>query len=311
MFYCSQLYVSRQGEQGAALIVVLGLVAIISGWAAASSYEDLVAIRRAANMQDSHKAELACLSALELVKVLLREDAKDTQSDSLEEDWAQDAPSFPVDDGLVSAEIKDANRFLNINDLVDKAGKAKQESVTVFQNLFRQLDIDVLLVDALVDWLDKDSQSFGAGGAEDSSYYDKAYQVKNAPMDRVEELLFVIGFTPSIVRVLKPFLVVRGSNNGVTRVNINTASQEVLLALFPSLDMQSLENGRPYMVMPAQNTVSGLSSINYTRLSVQSDAFLVHTRAIFGRADRQENYFLLRGNNKVSLVWRERMIWQP
>jgi len=310
----NQFAEARQHERGAALIVVLGLVAVIAGWAATSAYEDLIAIRRADNGQAASKAELACLSALELARVALREDANNTQEDSLEEDWAMDAPVFPVDDGLVSAEVVDANRFLNINDLINARGEANPTVVVMFRTLFQQLNLDTSLVDALVDWLDKDAHPFGSGGAEDASYYDQPYKVKNAPLDRLEELLFIRGFTATDIRILTAFVVARKSVNGQTRVNVNTALPEVLQAMFPSMsqaDVETLISGRPYVAVPTQTSIPGLSGAGYAQLSVQSDAFMVKSRAIFGNADWQEAYFLERNGTKVQLVWRERLIWQP
>ena len=71
-------------ERGAALIIVLGLVAVISGWAATSTYEDMFYMRRAENMQMSTKAALACVSALELAKAALKDDANHSITDDLE-----------------------------------------------------------------------------------------------------------------------------------------------------------------------------------------------------------------------------------
>jgi len=105
-----------KNERGAALIIVLGLVAVISGWATTAAYEDMLSIRRAENMLVSSKAELACLSALALAEAVLKQDARDGTTDNLDEDWAQASVPFPIDDGLVTGSVVDANRYLNLND---------------------------------------------------------------------------------------------------------------------------------------------------------------------------------------------------
>ncbi|MDQ6995454.1 MAG: type II secretion system protein GspK [Mariprofundaceae bacterium] len=140
----------HQREKGAALLVVLGLVAVIAGWASTAAYEDMLSLRRAENSLDSNKSELACLSALELIKQGLIQDAKEGQIDSLDEQWAQSAPPFPVDNGLVAGSIEDANRYLNINDLINAQGKVDMTMLPVFQRLFTQQQLDVRLIDALV-----------------------------------------------------------------------------------------------------------------------------------------------------------------
>jgi general secretion pathway protein K len=45
-------------------------------------------------------------------------------------------------------------------------------------------------------------------------------------------------------------------------------------------------------------------------LSVGSDAFTLRTHASFGRAQVREEYLLLRTQQHVRLLWRERVGWQ-
>jgi len=99
--------------------MVLGMVAIIAAWATTAAYEDMIAINRASNQQDEIHAIMASESALALTKYYLGEDAKFSTIDDLEEEWAMPLPPFPIDDGLIALEIEDANRFYNLNDLVD------------------------------------------------------------------------------------------------------------------------------------------------------------------------------------------------
>jgi len=213
-------------ECGAALIIVLGLEAVISGWAATAAYEDMLSMRRAENMVVSSKAELACLSALALTKAALQQDARDGTTDHLDEDWAQASVPFPIDEGLVSGEIVDGNRYLNFNDLVDKHGKAILPMVNVIKRLFRAKELDEGLVDALVDWIDVDDIPFGPSGLEDSSYFAKDYGVKNTALDRVSELSLIEGFNRHVLDALKDSIIVFFSPlGGYSKVNINTVQK--------------------------------------------------------------------------------------
>lgn len=306
-------------ERGAALIIVLGLVAVISGWAATAAYEDMLSMRRAENALVSNKAELACLSALALAKVTLKQDARDGKTDNLDEDWAQTSVPFPIDDGLVTAEIIDANRYLNLNDLVDKNGKAVLAMVNVGKRLFKAKALDEGLVDALVDWIDIDDIPLGPNGLEDSAYFTKPYHVKNAPLDRIKELSLIEGFDKAVVNILQDSVIVSALPSDMySKININTVQKDVLLAMFPNMtdvDADNVINNRPYeKINSLQNAVWAMGAENksmFSRLSVVSNHFMVQTHAIFGRADWQEAYGLFRQGEKLTLLWRERLLWSP
>ncbi|MDQ6973869.1 MAG: type II secretion system minor pseudopilin GspK [Mariprofundaceae bacterium] len=305
-------------EKGSALLIVLGLVAVIAGWASSAAYEDMLSLRRAENSVVSNKAELACLSALALSKQGLIQDAKDSQIDSLDEQWAQSSPPFPVDNGLVAGSIEDANRYLNINDLITPQGNIDMTMLPVFQRLFTQLQLDPALLDALVDWMDADSIPFGYAGAEDDSYFDKPYRVKNAVLDRFQELRMIRGFDATTLQALKGSLRVWQRQSGAfSHVNVNTAQQSILLAMFPLMndaDVQTLMLNRPYQQLTTLQQATwaqgAKAQVMLSHLSVASDVFIVKTHAIFGRADRTEAFGLARQGTKLTWLWRERILWQ-
>jgi len=302
-------------QRGAALIIVLGLVALIAGWAANAAYEDMLSLRRADNQQLSTTAELACLSALKLARLALESDAKNSQTDNLEEDWALPPTPFPLDDGLVMGQLEDTNRFYNLNDLVTDQGVVDGYSVAEVKRLFTMLELNPSLVDALIDWMDADDLPSGPGGAEAEAYYGKAYSVKNARLDRWNELRMVAGFDPPVVHALQGIVMVRPVYAGVkTLVNINTADKRVLRMLFPQMtdaDADALITARPYADLTTIIAQPWAVGGNMARLSVTSDMFLLHAQAVFGHVDWKEDYLLARQGGKISLQWRERKIWQP
>jgi len=312
--------VHHHAEKGAALIIVLGLVAVIAGWAATAAYEDMLSLRRAENAVVGVKAELACLSALALAKVALKQDARDGNVDSLDDDWAQASVPFPIDDGLVSGDVIDANRYLNLNDLVDAKGQAVLPMVNVAKRLFAAKKLDTGLVDALVDWMDIDDVPYGLGGVENSGYYDKRYRVKNAHLDRVAELYLIKGFDKDVMDALKDVVTVWPLVKGVeySKVNVNTVQESVLLAMFPNMsdvDKDDIMNNRVYDSVDVLKTALWAQGKEaqaiFSHLSVVSNHFMVRVHAVFGRADRQEEYGLSRDGEKITLLWRERLLWQP
>jgi len=82
----------------------------------------------------------------------------------------------------------------------------------------------------IIDWRDKDSFfQHPQFGAEDSDYKRKrnSYEAKDSAFEVIEELLLVYKMDQEIFDKLKYFVTIYGEG----RVNINTASKEVLLAL--------------------------------------------------------------------------------
>lgn len=304
-------------QRGAALIIVLGLVALISSWAIDALYEDNLALRRAENSNDALRAEQASQSALILSAMILKDDSSESQTDDLDEPWAQHSEAFPIDNGIVQGSIIDSNRYLNLNNLVDQNGIAIAVVEIYVKSLFAQLEIDVNLVDALIDWMDSDSQTHGVGGAEDSSYYDQDYHVKNARLNRWDELLLIRGFDAEILAKLTDFAIVREvTAMNASTININTAPAPVLMALAPNMtdsDAEIFITERPFpsVQLALQNRIWA-AAINQAYLSVTSDIFMVRTQASFGRVNLKETFMLRRQARTITMLSVERhRIYRP
>ena len=301
-------------ERGVALIIVLGLVALISGWAATAAYEDMLSLRRAENFQQLVRASMASQSALELAIETLQRDAKDSKRDDLQEDWAQTMPPFPIDDGIVEIHIADGNRFVNINQLINAKGKPRPRLVQQLKYYFSALGIDTQKVDALIDWMDPDQVPFGPGGAEDPAYYDKPYHVRNAPLHRWQELQLVRGFNDVklLDRLSQALTVIPMPRNGAVKLNINTASAEALQLLFPTMtraDAEQLIAARPYDdVQSALANKAWAKQGDAGRLNTSSDIFIVSTRVTFGRVLFRERFIVRRGKAGLQLLLRERIV---
>lgn len=302
-------------EEGVALLVVLGLVALVSVWASTAAYEDMIELRRAEDIQDNAQALLASQSAMALARKILFDDMRMTKTDNLREAWAQVKPPMPVKHGSIGEYTVDENRYFNLNDLVNAKGVAQPEAIAIARRLFVILKLNPGLVDALVDWMDADDRPSGPMGAEDAAYMDKPYRVKNARMDRWDELRMIKGFTDKVVNALATVAVVGPVPiTGITPININTTNKDVLLAVIPSLNSATADafiGGRPYASVSAATSQPWAQGVTPGRLSVNSDTFMVRTDAKFGRAEMREEYVLVRLNgNQVNLWSRERLDWR-
>ena len=134
--------------------------------------------------------------------------------------------------------------------------KQKQREIDTRNILWRLLREEPFLVedgdareiiDALIDWIDSgDGDGEEEYGAEDSYYQslDPPYSCKNGPVESIEELLLVKGFSRELLygteetASLAPLLTSLG-NDG--KININTAELSLLQALAFGLDKSTVE----------------------------------------------------------------------
>jgi len=119
--------------------------------------------------------------------------------------------------------VRDEESRLNLN-------TATTDTLKNLFALITELKITEMeaLADCIADWRDADSDK-SPDGAEESEYLSKrpSYEPKNGDFESVEELLLVKGMTPALFSKVSPFVTVYGSG----KVNINTASKYVLMAL--------------------------------------------------------------------------------
>jgi len=305
-------------EKGVALVMVLSLLALVGAWAASSLREDEFAISRAENAKLVARAWMAVESGHALAIRVLREDAKAGDVDSLDEVWAQPVPDYPVDEGVISGSILDANRYVNLNDLVGKDGRRQDDAVALVRRLFDQVGVLPDLVDALVDWMDADHIPAGSGGAEDAAYADRDYRVKNAPLDRMEELLLIVGFDTDVLARLRPVVAVWPSS-GKSPININTASKDVLLGLADHASLADVEailarrREKPFAKVTELTSdpvfAGWISGVDVSRLAVSSRTFFVRSIARFGRVRWAEEALLSRSGEHVDMLYRQRLAW--
>lgn len=87
----------------------------------------------------------------------------------------------------------------------------------------RPLDIGtaIEITDAVVDWVDADSEPFGSGGAEQNYYesLEEPYPIGNRPMISVSELALVKGITPYLYERLLPMVTAISPES---KLNLNT-----------------------------------------------------------------------------------------
>lgn len=228
----------RRREGGVALLTVLVVVAIATVLCVGMIRSQQQALQHAAGLFQQDQAWLYTQGAEDLVRELLAEDLKSDKRKNREVDhpgetWARPFPPYPVEGGMVRAQVEDLQSRFNLNRLGAEA-ESDGPAHVIFRQLLQNLGLPDNLGPALADWIDEDDSPREVDGAEEDAYsrLPQPYRVSNQPLADLSELRLVAGFTPRVIARLRPYVVVLPPE---AKLNINTASPVLLGALLPSL----------------------------------------------------------------------------
>ncbi len=262
-------------ERGAALLVVIAAVALLTITVMEFTYATQVDYRRTTHWVQARKARMLARSGVEVASTLLfyERQLKRLQREltggggnkdnviptGLTDMWAglcrnDGFPSCPsatdtsceidTGDGGLAIRIEDETGRYNLNRLAT-AGQSgiRGETFRLFERLLLVAGLDPQRTGAIVDWVDDNRSLYAYGvGAEAPEYYaqELAYEPRNAPMTSLRELALVLGMSSTELVGLRR-LVNTLDPELVDTFNINTAPLEVLRAF----DDGSLESYIP------------------------------------------------------------------
>lgn len=305
-----------RSQRGAAVLLALLTLALVTGLAAAAFTELGLAIDALQGRHDQAQARQLARGAVDWARNVLSEDARTTAADHLGEAWAIRIPPTPVDNGEVGGEVQDLSGRINLNDLV-RAGTASEPARLQLQNLLQIVGVappqSIAMTQALLDWLDADDSPRQPGGAESAWYASQphARSPANGPLASVEELLQVRGFDAALLVRLAPFVAALPAD---TRINVNTATAEVLASIVPGLGLDAArvlvaERDRAWFRDLADFKARLPSSDgpgaepDLSRLTTTSRHFLVTGRARYGVSMTRMEALLDRQQNWADILW--------
>jgi general secretion pathway protein K len=149
------------------------------------------------------------------------------QADPATDPWREPeeliAAPQSIDTALSSLELRDTGAALNLNEATEP----------MLRQFFAQgLRMDYARADrltqAILDWRDQDELP-RIGGGERDQYLEAGAAVlpPNRPFADLDELIHVMGMTPELFELVRPYLTMVSSG----RINVNAAPEPVLLAL--------------------------------------------------------------------------------
>jgi len=308
----------RRTQRGVALVTAILMVALATVAAVAMATRQQLDIRRTGNLLHSEQAWAYVLGAESWARVVLARDLRESQRDSLDEDWATQVPAALVEGGSVAGRLVDLQGRFNINSLVSQ-GRAVPAAVDRFKRLLQVLEISETLAEALVDWLDEDINAGFPDGAEDNAYLlvQPAYRTANRPMASVSELRLVQGFTAEVVDKLLPFVCALPSSSAA--VNVNTAPPEVLRTLAAGL---SEADGEALAAARDQNPFDDVAKflaeaplagkqVDPDSVSVSSQWFRLLAASDVGQGHAELTSLIQRSRRQTAVVRRERLLREP
>ena len=273
-------------RRGVAILVAIGVVAVLLTAGLALNRRIRSSVTGALLARERVVLSEMAVSGVHAAMVMLINDRKENDTDTLQEDWAKPEKVtevmgllIPYDEGRVDVRITDERGKIQVNALV-KFPEGQQFSASqrfLWERLLDQVfslfeavpDSDPnMIINSLKDWMDSgdDEAITGLSGAE-SDYYEglePPYQCKNGPFDHLGEVALVQGITPELftgaggATGLSSLLTVHGvSAVGDGRftydgkINISTADVAVLAALLPAENSDLAEALADYRVAKA------------------------------------------------------------
>lgn len=229
--------------KGSILIIALWSLCLLSAFAVILGYQvrqKLVLVNR---LDEKDKLRfVAEAGAKRGIMELIKEQAK--TYDSLSDGWSNNISAFK-DINLGDGEFTIAYDYMNKKSgsmetrygFVDEERKINinKADTKVMERFFKIIlpcgDTQAQeLAACIIDWRDNDSQlSIPLGSAEDS-YYNSlhfSYNAKNSDIEVLDELFLIKGIDDKVFEKIKDYVTIYGDG----KVNINTTSEAVLLAL--------------------------------------------------------------------------------
>ena len=266
-------------QTGVALISAMLVVMLATTAAVALAYELQINMRRSANMITRDQAWQYLLGGEEFVKSLIK---LAIDNDKLDELFKEEKV-LPVEGGMITGKLTDLQARLNINGLVDSKGEVNGTTLKHLQNLMEQLEIDPARLDAIIDWMDANSDIYSNNGAEDNYYFglENPYRTANRPFDSPSEISLIREMTAEESEKLLQEISVLPNN---TKININTASAAVLQAIGVE-DPKVVEENRPF------KKIEDFKALNLLKDDQKNDQMK--------NLDIKTEYFLLKGTAKI------------
>ena len=273
---------SDRSQKGLALISALLIVSLAAVLGAARMFALQLETQASRALVGTTQARLVALGIEELAAEIMARDARDSDTDHYGEPWFRGVRDLSVGPMRVRGTIEDMQGRFNLNNLVTRQGTPDMIAVDQFRRLLGVLGLDETLALKALDWMDADNLPQPGAGAEDEAYVRlfPPYQAPNRPMEDVSELLAVEGVDAETWRLLSPHVTALPLTGPPIPVNVNTATEEVLLSLAEYPDRARVQSWRE------RQLAGGMTDLEEVQATLPA--------RMAGRVSLSSNWFALR-----------------
>lgn len=302
---------SRTRERGVAVVTALLLTTLAITIVASLFWQQQVQVRSIENQRLQLQKQWILRGALDWARLILREDARFTSVDTLDEPWAVPLLETRLDqyvengrsdadasDAALSGSIIDAQSRYNLRNIVTADGMINRAELPVFERLLSNVQLNPSLAQAAADAMAASMRkSDGSAGGE-----------QPMPFVQVNDLLAVPGFTAAVVNKLKDFVILLPR---MTPVNVNTAPAEVLSARIDTLSVSEAS-----ALIAARRSASFRDLADFSQrasgkpagmsgndIAVATSYFLVNGNVRMSRAGLAIQALIERQGMNTKLIW--------
>jgi len=304
-------------QRGVAVIMALLLTTLAITIVASLFWQQQVQVRSIENQRLQLQKQWILRGALDWAGLILREDAKHSDTDTLDEPWAVPLAETRLDqyvengradadtaDATLSGSISDAQARYNLTNLCTN-GTINPVEVAAFERMLNNAHLDPALAQATAVEMAAAQKNPAANAANPDN------QSGPLPMNltQVDDLLAVPGFTPEILDKLKNFVIFLPR---ATPVNVNTAPAEVLAARIKGLSLSDAA-----LLVENRNNIASFNDragfaqqlpdksilVSDNEVSVSTNYFLVNGKVRMSRAGLEVQALIERNVTDTKLIW--------
>jgi general secretion pathway protein K len=308
---------AEHSQKGSATIMALIVVSLISICIASLMWQQDFEIRKTRIYKENTQVFWLQRSLIDVVRLVLRIDLSNSQEvDHLGEIWALPIENSSIDDFLKNQElpeelnsikfsgsIQDAQALFNISNLWDaNLTTLNLAAIQTYSNLLEQLGLNKNL-------------------ANQTAQYVLRNDLR---LQYLDELINVPGYTRDTIKRISQFTIVLPEP---TAINLNTASVEVLLALWPILshaDAIKFTQFRLSVPLKNQSDITTLLSKiqpntilqSDSSVGVKSDYWLANTNMLIDQRNINTQTLIKRftsrqlDNNFTAVMWSKQKFTQ-
>jgi general secretion pathway protein K len=303
-------------QRGVAVIIALLLTTLAITIVASLFWQQQVQVRSIENQRLQLQKQWILRGALDWAGLILREDAKFSTVDTLDEPWAVPLADTRLDqyvengsadgdiaDVTLSGSISDAQARYNLTNL-SLNGIIDPVEVAAFRRMLENAKLDPELAQATAVAMAAAQKK----PADNSAGSGDPVGMIPMSLSQVDDLLAVPGFTPEILDNLKDFVIFLPYP---APINVNTAPAEVLAARIEKLSLsnaaalvESRKSASFRDIADFSNRLQGNILAGLTKqLSVTTNFFLVNGKVRMSRAGLEVQALLARNGTNTSLIW--------